>query len=216
MGFPSTPTLDTFSRTEGPPPSANWGLASNVYGATYDDWKSLISQALPNSFLQSYVVGWWSTSTFGPDVEVFCKVVTFSNGVYLTARGKEYSSGSATADNYMGYFSAGTTDNIGIYKITNTSAALIGALGSHTIANGDLIGMQIIGSTITLWHNSGAGWEQILERSDSDFSGAGYIGVETDGVATIIDDFGGGTIQPQRKTLSPLGTRTGSRQVRCC
>jgi hypothetical protein len=78
-------------------------------------------------------------------------------------------------------------------RVDGGSSTTLGATAAQTVSVGDKLGIRAIGSTIEAWYyDSSAGtWSFLFSRTDSTYSSAGYIAMESRGSA--LDDFGGGT-----------------------
>ena len=87
-------------------------------------------------------------------------------------------------------------DRILIERVDNDARTQLGASVAFTWADGDKIGLEAIGSTIKGYiDDGGAGWVEMLSRSDATYGSAGYLGLLTIASAnTRYDDFGGGTV----------------------
>ncbi|MDR3642149.1 MAG: hypothetical protein P4L74_00800 [Candidatus Doudnabacteria bacterium] len=200
--FPSTGILDNFNRAnQGPPPSSSWTNLENGLDVSSN---AVVSNTAgqPNS---SYY-----NTAFGPNQEVY---VTASNQVgddfYLTGRMTNIS--GANFDGYVVYVSTnGSNQAITIYigradnqdgagsNFTNFTvlADLMYSQTNITIANGDGVGMSIIGNKISAYYRSGSGsWQLIGSATDSTYNSAGYIGIGRNTLGSL-DNFGGGTIVP--------------------
>ena len=92
----------------------------------------------------------------------------------------------------------------GLYLLSNVAGAgtFIQNLGT-TVAAGDVLGMRVIGSTISCFKNGGqVGVDQI----DTSVTGPGYIGLDHSSTTAVVwDDFGGGSLGP----LPPINWKAG-------
>jgi hypothetical protein len=185
LSFPASAILDSFNRADtGPPPSASWTSTWEPGSAGHSVVSNVCLSASGNS------TTYWNT-TFGPNVEVYTKVATSSIS-YLQLAARLINVGTS---NVSGYLLSTTGGNLEVYRIDNDAYTLLGASISQTVSNGDSIGMSIVGSTITVWYKSGAGsWTNMGTRTDSNYSGAGKIGIRSGSSNDKFDDFGGGTI----------------------
>lgn len=192
MAFPTTSTiLDNFNRADGYLTSP-WALGHSYLGSNL----MLIStNQLRGS--GSYIICYWNSSTYGANVEGYVTVVvntTISNdGPYLCARLQQ--PGTGTLDGYCV-----AIENSGhswkILRIDNGVTTQLGATVDPSSASGDKAGIEIIGSTITAYRYNGTSWSSVASRSDSTYSGTGYLGLYggSDDNAYRLDDFGGGTV----------------------
>lgn len=188
MAFPTTPVLDTFNRADGAP-GANW---SDEVIVNY--FRLLISSNTlkedPAAF--GFDSNYWNPSTFGPDCEVYATFATVgTNGAGVVAR----LTSPGASENF--YWLTANAFDTRLYKHVAGVRTQIGSTISVLFAAGDGIGLSCTGSSIECWRKpSGGAWGVIATRTDSDVSGAGYIGVLTDSTnkAWSFDDFGGGSI----------------------
>jgi hypothetical protein len=65
---------------------------------------------------------------------------------------------------------------------------------AQTVGAGDQIAVQAISSSINLWYKaSGGSWTLLISVTDSSYA-SGKIGIESRGIFSTLDDFGGGTV----------------------
>lgn len=194
MAFPTTSILDDFNRAnEGPPPSANW-----VNGGFTDYLKVLSNQAITTP---AWLGGEMWNTDFGPDCEVYYTIAALNGNtaanIDLFAR-VQLDGGGVMTDGYAVVWVAGS-GNLIIYR-TAAWSILKSVTGAQTLADGDSVGMSVVGTTISVYHKPSAGsWTLITTQTDSSVSSAGKIGVYVTAVTTptntiSIDDFGGGTV----------------------
>lgn len=83
------------------------------------------------------------------------------------------------------------------------------------MSNGDSIGLSCVGNRISGYYKSVSGaWTLLGSVIDSTYPNSGYIGFSSTEAATVaIDNFGGGSLNVIRKSLTSLGSRIGSRQA---
>lgn len=190
MPFPTTGILDTFSDTEGPP-MTGWTTPTGVAGLKSNGTVCLANAA--NGF------GIWNSVLSGADCEAFVTISTATGAGATTAvfaRMKDVSS-AATLDGYGVVVAEAATDSWTISVYTNGVPSTLGAGFSQEVANGDSIGIQIIGSTIGAWYKpSGGSWTLLTTRTDSTYAAAGYIALSISDTTGRCDDFGGGTYVP--------------------
>lgn len=208
MPFPVTSLLDDFNRAnEGPPPSSNW--TNNFDAGTPGGFKVVSNQCTANSLpCESY----WSAAQFGPNMEVWATFAavptTGSLGMYVRIQ----SAGTGSCDSYgiIAVKATGgpTGDTVKIYRMDNAVHTQLGATITRAFAAGDSFGVRIIGSTIEAWYKASAGsWTLLGSRTDSTYSGNGYLGLMNATNAFTLDDFGGGTIKmPALRRRPPMNT----------
>lgn len=207
MAFPLTPVLDNFTGTNGddlPVYSANWD-ATPTGGTALE----IQSNAATGTSAGGNNSNSWGT-TFGPDCEVYVTVSTAAaagNVILLLARGVQTTS-LATIDGYaLRYAPAAGTDTLTIQSVTNGAQTSIGAAFSQEIANGDSIGLECVGTTLTCYYKpSGGSWSALFSRTDSTYSSAGKIGLLSSSTGVRLDAFGGGTIHQSTGALTGQGS----------
>jgi hypothetical protein len=189
-GGPSTPILDNFNR-------ANGGAGSNwsVMKPTSFALMNISNNQAVDSSSTLYAWNFWNASTFGPDSEAYATVASYSGSDTIRIGARVTGGGTSS---YSGYFvSISTTGAWSIIRITNGGSPVTLKSGvTQTLSSGDRIGIQVIGSVVTAWHDTGSGWQQVMSYDTSGdatkYTGAGNVAVEFR--SSTIDDFGGGTI----------------------
>jgi hypothetical protein len=198
--FPISSVLDNFNRAnEGPPPSSNW-----------TNWKGSGSKVASNQWNPSGSGGdngsYWNVQDFGPNCEVYVTGTTPGAYTDLYSRLVDFGNGGDGYDAAM----SDSSNTIRYFRVDNGAYTAIGATISQAIANGDAIGLEIIGSTLQAYYKaSGGSWVAQSSRSDSTYSGAGKLAITGQGSTVFADDFGGGTIA-QQFDQSVAGTLTSS------
>lgn len=183
--FPVNGILDNFNRADGAL-GANWG--GKLFSGDSGGCTVVSNQASCTASQSDY----WSASTFGPDCEVYATLPSTAGpfgGIFARA----INPGTGTFCAYEVYiYQPGSV--LQVYRIDNGTYNQLGADIAQTISNGDSAGIEIIGSTITVYYKVGAGaWASVGSRTDATYSGAGYIGIEGDGGTFPFENFGGGT-----------------------
>jgi hypothetical protein len=86
---------------------------------------------------------------------------------------------------------------ISLYKTDGTTFTQIGSTltGSYSNYNaGDSFGLQLVGTTITIWYKpSGGNWTSLASYIDSTYTSAGNIGLDIQDTTGVATNFGGGT-----------------------
>lgn len=87
-----------------------------------------------------------------------------------------------------------TTENF-----NGTETSTIEDPGAEPIALGDTFGLVVVSGVVQMWYRpSGGAWEQLgLGVSDSTYP-SGYIGFAFDEGTARLDDFGGGSLDPEQ------------------
>lgn len=204
MAFPTTPILDNFNRANtGPPPSVNW--ATPIFpGHTGLKVLSNLLVAGVASFCDSY----WSATKFNANQEVYATLAI--KGANISALFTRLSNpGLASITGYFLYLDV-VNSLLQIYRMDNsTTAVLLNSL-AHTFVNGERFGFTSIGKIHTGYMDTknGKGFSFALSASDATYSNSGYLGVQMGDATPALDDFGGGAsrIAPYPMQAAVLGT----------
>ena len=100
----------------------------------------------------------------------------------------------ATVNGYMlTVYNNGANYTWYIYRVIGGTPSLIGtSVTGQTMAAGDQIGFQAVGSTLIGYRYTGGVWTEIINRTDSTYATGAYYGFYTDGTTARLDDFYGG------------------------
>jgi hypothetical protein len=195
MAFPTTSVLDNFNRSdEGPPPSASW--AADPYNDSEPGLEVVSNQVRGSAW--ELCSSYYSASTYGEDSEAYVTVVDLpadSAVVMLGCRIQDPD--SANVDAYVLEYTqldAPDTDEWKLYRVVNDAWTQLGATVEQDLSAGDKIGLEAIGSTIKAYQYTGGSWSEVMSRSDSNVSGAGYLALSIQNADRDCDDFGGGTV----------------------
>lgn len=190
MSFPVNGVLDSFTRAD-----VTNSLGANWTGVIRAAWGShgiLSNQAYPAG---NYRSTYWSASQFGPDCEVYATLPVIGNvgaNPYSELWARLQNPGNDGTRN--GYFLRLTLSSAYIGKNVAGAETILGG-SIATPVSGDKWGLEIIGTTINAYRDSGSGWSLISTKTDSSVSGAGYIGFDNgNDTSARFDEFGGGTI----------------------
>lgn len=209
--FPSTSTLDSFTRSnEGPPPSSSWtSLVHSGWGTGH----KVVSNQMTAAALDDQ--GSVYNTSFGPDSEAFMTLPnTYAASDYICIAARI----TATTDP-SGYVvcinivAGAGNDQWTIQKMTTGDTVILSSLSSQELGAGDAIGISVIGSTITAYYKaSGGSWASKGTATDSTYASAGKIGLLTGYDDFVGDDFGGGTMVPNLngQTCQSQGFSSGS------
>jgi hypothetical protein len=212
MAFPTTSVLDNFTGTNGtdlPVYSANWQATPTGGSALEIQDNAATGTSAGGNNSNSWV------TDYGPDCEVYVTINTKpadGNVILLFARGLQTTS-LLTVDGYVLRFvqNAGT-DTFVIQRITNGAATSLSSTFNQEVTNGDSIGLEIVGNTLTAYYKSGGGaWTSLGSTTDSTYTGAGKLGILTSSTGVRLDDFGGGTYAGV--TDYPLDAQDGAYSV---
>lgn len=184
--FPLTPILDNFNRTNEGPPMTGW---TDIYNGL----KVVSNQAKGN--IADFNVSNYTVGGTYLDAEAYITVVTVggaSQDLYLGVRMQ------TPISNEYGYF-------IYLKKSDNTLKLLRGQSGpdailssvSQTVSNGDSIGISVVGSAIKGYYKAAAGsWTLVTSTTDTTYPLAGGIEISENGTTYVLDNLGGGSINP--------------------
>lgn len=196
MAFPNFATVgngDDFTRANENPLAVNW---MNFGGAGLAGGLKLVSnQALGST--TGFCGSLWKREEYSTS-EIFCQYAVASAGVAKILKLRLTSPTTGTfppadpaQNGYQISVDEISTDEWRITRIDNGVGTLLGAaVGATPIANGDQIGFEAVGSTITAYRKVGAGaWTAILSRVDATYP-IGYLGIVTADPAVIMDNVG--------------------------
>lgn len=194
MPFPTTGILDDFNRANSGSLGANWTDA--IEASPTSGWAVSSNQGVQdaaNFFESSY----WSAASFGPDLECFLTVrynMTGSTRLEIWVR---ISSPGASNNAYI--FRCGRSADDTAFGWEKNVAGANSAIGADWVAGplvtGDKVGVQVIGTSLQAYLDTGSGWVAQPNRTDGSITSAGNIGIRARD-AGVIDDFGGGTYVP--------------------
>ena len=144
-----------------------------------------------------YNDSYWSYTTFGPDLEAY---FTLSTKEISSARdfGLDLRLRNPNTGNENGYEidwdQQSGTDVLAIARIDAGAYTQLGAGIAIEVTEGNKIGGECIGSSISAYLDTGSGWTLKGTRTDSTYGAAGYIGMFCESDVMRMDDFGGGTV----------------------
>jgi hypothetical protein len=182
---PTTPILDNFNRTDGPPP-AGWTVLGGP-GFTTNG-----SGLIPNAGAASGI-GW--PTLFGADQEMSFKMTALIEEPRLVEL--QVRMNVVTGDYYCADFIrvAAANDQIKIcYRTVADDFHYVKTIDlGDNFAAGDVIGMSVVGDTVTVYVNGVAKGSQTMSNK---ITSAGYVAVNSDKSSTLIlDDFRAGAPQ---------------------
>ena len=184
MAFPTTSVIEDFAAK-----GTDWTDIYNVL--TFTGGKGT------SNTLDDWSLSLWDTSTFGADSEAYCTVPGVSSdyhGLSLFVRCTTLS--ESTFDGYgLNIDIHPNPDTWTIEEVLNGGTTSIGS-GTSNLANGDKVGLEVIGSTLKAYKYTSGAWNStaIVSVSDTTYGSAGYIGIGVKDNNFYVDDFGGGTV----------------------
>lgn len=204
--FPTRGVLDEFNRSDSSALGSDW----TPYWVTGNRCR-VVSQQIATQSSTNWSDDYWTPggveAVFG-DSEAYVTVATKPAGNWYAAelcmRMREPGS---TVDCYTVDYKnvAAGQDAWEAYRVDNKTYTQLGATVYAELADGDGVGGEIIGSTITVYHRQGSTWTARLTRTDTSYT-VGRIGLYMEGEDTRLDNFGGGSV-------GGISERAGSRSV---
>jgi hypothetical protein len=186
--------------------------------AVLDTWTAQSLQRIGNQLGNANTGerhAYWTPDTFGPDVEAYYTVATkagTSRRVSLFVRVQD----PGTTDEWDGYGleifeqSGGGNDFWDMLIVKDFGLIAYDSIDGQAgpeLTDGDLIGVRVIGRTVSVWHKPVAGsWTVVMEETDEalvdDYlpgddiriSAAGKIAIGIQNTTARLDDFYAGTI----------------------
>jgi hypothetical protein len=188
MAFPSTGILDNFSGSDETPISTNWsGPIISGQGQNRKITNRMLGQAAA-----AHGGSYYDVATYGPDCEVYGTYASFlNNGNYISLLARGANMNSASVDGYyLEVMKEAGTDTFKVQVIVAGTFTQLGATENQDVSAGDVIGMRIEGSLISVFLNGNL----LTQRTDSQVTAAGSLGVEIFGntASNWLTDFGGG------------------------
>lgn len=198
--FETATLLDNCNRTEGPPPSASWSsiiiVGTDVRSLQANGSVCVVETGTGNAS------AWWNAEQFAADqlVTVTMPDATGSTGQSLRLYVRLSDPGIDTqTDGYECRFepsTAGPASVIRIFRYLNDSisGALMTESTTYDINDGHQVGCKAVGDQICAGVNLGAGWVQVGCATDSNITGAGYVGALLNTSLLNFDNFGACTL----------------------
>lgn len=199
MAFPTTAILDNFTRADAATLGANWTDLVNGFAI-------VSNQAAPKVDLVDNV-SIWNVATYGPDSECYFDVPTKTSNnnhaTWLIIRATTLN--IATIDGYAyAAITLSGTDSFRAYRMDNFVQTQLGASVAVELTSGDSQGLEMIGTTLAIYHKTAGTWSQLATRTDATYTAAGYIGIYSTRTSPRVDNFGGGTIGAAGVTIPLL------------
>jgi hypothetical protein len=184
--FPTTSVLDAFSQSAGAL-SSNWQSPGLQDAGTVS--VAATSKTVSSGGAASAI---WKATSFGANQEAYLTVpVLPAAGHYFQVGGRVSSLTGSTVSMY--FLQVTPSKNLWDLrrKLNGASSTSMGTF-TAPFAAGDSAGLQLDGSTITAWHESGGSWTSVGSVIDTSITAGGYV-VFTLGDTTIRGGaFGGG------------------------
>ena len=202
MAFGATSIIDNFNRAN-ENPMTGWANMTTSGLQVVSNACTTSGAGLNSSY--------WNTIFTGADCEAYVTIASdpaSNRSMYVYVRLTDI--GSGTTDGYAIKFNKlSGTDTLQLIRVDNGSETVLGANFTQELTAGNKFGIEIVGSTLTAYVNTGSGWTSLGTRTDSTYSAAGYAGL---GIASgSLDDFGGGVLSSGiTVTPSPVTAVSGS------
>jgi hypothetical protein len=186
-GFPATAVLDNFNRSNQTPPSSSWS------GPAVGDITQI--SVIANTCGNSGGDEWNPMTVPGNNFEVYLSIPTLPGaGQFFDIWGLDTPlDPSAIFNGYVITVTPGAGPNQWVLSRQDAGFPTTLAQYTHAFNAGDSFGMRKIGTTITVWYESGAGaWTQIGSVTDTHPYNSLYLGMEFGDNTVRGDNFGGG------------------------
>jgi len=168
--FPTTPILDTFAQSPGP-------LSSSWQSPSLQD-AGKVSVATSGQTISSggAASAIWQATSFGANQQAYLTVpVLPATGDFFQVGGRVSSLTSSTVSLY--FLRVTPSKNLWDLrkKLKGATSTSMGTF-SAPFAEGDSAGLQLSGSMITAWHQSGTGsWTSVGSLTDTSITAGGYV-----------------------------------------
>ena len=186
--FPTTSVLDTFSQSG--PLSSNWKSPALQDSGTVSVSAGTPGQTVSGGGAASAL---WIATSFNADQEAYLTVPVLPAAGHAFQIDARVS--SLTPTNVSMYFLKVTPSNNlwDLRRKINGAGSTSITTFSAPFAAGDSAGLQLTGSTITAWHESGSGsWTTVGSVTDTSIVAGGYIGFTLGDTTVRGGAFGGG------------------------
>ena len=185
MAFGATSIIDNFNRAN-ENPMTGWANMTTSGLQVVSNACTTSGAGLNSSY--------WNTIFTGADCEAYVTIASdpaSNRSMYVYVRLTDI--GSGTTDGYAIKFNKlSGTDTLQLIRVDNGSETVLGANFTQELTAGNKFGIEIVGSTLTAYVDTGSGWTSLGTRTDSTYSAAGYAGL---GIASgSLDNFGGGVL----------------------
>jgi peptidoglycan/xylan/chitin deacetylase (PgdA/CDA1 family) len=184
----ATPVLDNFNRADENPLSGggNWTSATSLGGAKLQD------NAVASS-VTTTTTSLWKDSYPG-DVEARATILTATNNSGVYARASLNGSGQVSGYIWQWLGATGSPPSFVLNRIDANTLTTLATFAGFSLDAGDQLALRVIGSSIEGWVYHLGAWQKVASATDTTYQ-AGKIGVRPRGLAPIMDDFAGGTVQ---------------------
>lgn len=198
--FPTTPGIDAFNRANESPLS-DGGRWEPVGANPSMELESNVARGTNIGAVDAGVMYREDTDLYGPDAEAYVTVAAVGGALHnVELHARVAIIEDTTYSSYMVQYRK-TQANVRIARVTAGVSVVLATSGSITLADGDKLGVEVVGSTINAYVFQSGAWSLATTATDSTFTDAGFLMMLLlDTAHTLrVDDFGGGTksIEPQ-------------------
>lgn len=197
--FPTAPHLDDFNRAnENPLADGNW--SGPWFGA--EDELQILSNVVAADTAPGNSA--WTAETFGLDSEIRLTIATVPADGQNIGLGLRLVDLGANVDGYLAIHVqlAAAADFFRYFRVDNGVPTVLGSDINQVLAANDGMGLEMIGSTLTVNYNTGSGWTAVSSRSDSTYTAAGNIGLRLTDTTARLDNVGGGNVTGALRILT--------------
>ena len=196
MAFGDFATLrDDFNRANAEDLGANWTMGITAF--TGDRSHNIASNRAYAEDDGVFKQDHYTAATFGPSLETYISVPVLPGtnvGDTVTLYTRLTTVGAGTTDGYLcKVMAAASNFDWVIYRLDNGTQTLLNSATGITFQVDDKVGFELIGSNFRGLRWRAGSWTQIVTASDSTYTAAGYIGLQSNHLAQM-DDFFAGTI----------------------
>ena len=188
--FGGSSVKDDFNRSNSASLGSNWGT---YWGTANLDVNGNECRNPASSGVSDWHTNYYNVAQYGPDCEAFITLrASPTTQCIIGVR----VGGTLSSPNSYGFNANGGGSGVHkILRVDNGTDTQLGATFNQTLAVGDSIGISAIGSTISAYYKpSGGSWTLLASRTDTTYSGAGYLALESEIGGWKCDDFTGGTV----------------------
>lgn len=198
VAFPSTSVLDSFTDASSPRVLSSYNGTVWGYLAASTEELSTTGSAARDT---GGAGGDYRKDVSHADTEVFLTLAAVPTSGSCSLYVRLQNPTSATL--MTAYSLQVTSGGFAVFRVSSGQTNLISFL--QPVANGDMVGLRVVGTTISAYYKSvSSTWLLLGSVTDSGLSGVGTIGVSTADAGVVVDDFGGGA-----PTVSLTPTDTG-------
>ncbi len=190
-----TPILDSFNRANENPLSGggNWSALSSG-GA------QLLNNAVASSGTGTTTSGW--KDSFTGDVEARATILLATNNAGVVADASLNGAGQLSGYIWQ-WQGANSPATFVLYREDANVFTTLATFDGFSLDPGDQLALRVIADSVQGWVYHLGSWQQVASATDTTYR-TGKIGVRPRGTNPIIDDFGGGALEPPRQTIVSL------------